>query len=361
MASLSSVSDGSLLRSLSELVVRDQQNEAELLRVLGEVNERRLYLEQGCSSMYAYCTEVLHMSEGVGYHRINVARKGRSIPELLERIRRGELHLSGAVLLAPRLTADNHIELLDLARYKSKRTIEELLADQARKPDAPALVRRIPAASPAQPVLNPEPSSPKATPPAPAEQVPPPPTPVRQQTRAPEPLGQQRYKVQFTASRGLYDKLRQAQALLRHQVPDGDLAEIFDRALTLLVKESRRRKFADVQTPREKRPTAGKRATRHIPAEVRRAVEARDRGQCAFVGANGRRCRSRDFLEFHHREPWSQSKRHAIGNIELRCRAHNQYAAAKDLGTDYMARFSRRIGSRLSPGTVESAVGDPEP
>ncbi|MEE9279826.1 MAG: hypothetical protein V3V67_06590, partial [Myxococcota bacterium] len=70
------------------------------------------------------------------------------------------------------------------------------------------------------------------------------PAPARYERRTPEPLGQQRYKIQFTAGREFCDKLREAQALLRQQIPDGELAEIFDRALTLLVEDLKRKKFA---------------------------------------------------------------------------------------------------------------------
>ena len=37
-----------------------------------------------------------------------------------------------------------------------------------------------------------------------------------------------------TASQELHDKLRQAQDLLRHRIPNGDLAGIVERALDLL-------------------------------------------------------------------------------------------------------------------------------
>ena len=81
--------------------------------------------------MHRYCTEVLHFSEATAFTGIGAARATRSYPHLLERIREGALHLAGANLLAPRLTPENHVELLDLARHKSKRAIEELLADRA--------------------------------------------------------------------------------------------------------------------------------------------------------------------------------------------------------------------------------------
>jgi hypothetical protein len=150
--------------------------------------------------------------------------------------------------------------------------------------------------------------------------------------------------------------------LLRHQVPDGDLGEIFDRALTLLVEEARRKKYAKVSRPRSEKSSPGDRRTtsRHIPAEIRRVVEARDRGRCAFVSSDGRRCGSRDFLEFHHKEPWAHARRHAVSDIELRCRTHNQWAAVQDFGADYMARFQRTDQCELSPGTVERGVTELE-
>ena len=48
-----------------------------------------------------------------------------------------------------------------------------------------------------------------------------------------EPLAAARYKVQFTASEQLVGKLRQAQELLRRQVPDGDPAKLVPATATL--------------------------------------------------------------------------------------------------------------------------------
>jgi hypothetical protein len=57
-ASLARLSDRDLLRALHQLTARDREVEAELLAHLGEVDARGLYLEEGCASMFAYCTEV---------------------------------------------------------------------------------------------------------------------------------------------------------------------------------------------------------------------------------------------------------------------------------------------------------------
>lgn len=43
-------------------------------------------------------------------------------------------------------------------------------------------------------------------------------------------------------------------------------------------------------------------------------------------------------LEFHHIRNWARGAEHAVDEIELRCRAHNQYEAVLDYGPDFMAR-----------------------
>ena len=144
------------------------------------------------------------------------------------------------------------------------------------------------------------------------------------------PLAPERYKVQFTVTRETYDKLRRAQDLLRHVVPNGDPAAVFDRALTVLVAELERAKLAATGRPhRATKPPKGH--SRHIPATVKRAVWTRDAGQCTFVGAHGR-CTETGFLEFHHVVPYATGGPATVANIELRCAAHNAYEAELGFG-----------------------------
>ena len=76
--------------------------------------------------------------------------------------------------------------------------------------------------------------------------------------------------------------------MLRHAVPTGDTAEIFDRALTLLLDDIARKKFAATDRPRASCGAAP--GSRYVAAKVRRSVWIRDGGRCAFVGKGGRRC-----------------------------------------------------------------------
>ena len=80
---LTRLSDRALLGRLSALLTQDRVTTAELLAVIAEVERRRLYVPAGYSSMFAYCTEVLHLSEHVAYKRIALARAARKHPVLL--------------------------------------------------------------------------------------------------------------------------------------------------------------------------------------------------------------------------------------------------------------------------------------
>ena len=102
---LASVPDDVLLRRLAEILGQSRRVEADLIAHIAEVDERRLYAREAFPSMFAYCTEALHLSEGEAYLRIAVARASREHPMLLPMLADGRLHLSGIALLAPHLTA----------------------------------------------------------------------------------------------------------------------------------------------------------------------------------------------------------------------------------------------------------------
>jgi hypothetical protein len=297
------------------------------------------------------------LSEHEAYLRIGVARATRKHPILLEMLDDGRLFLSGIARLAPLLTEANRDAVLARAAGMSKREIEELLVELAPKKDVPATMRKLPER---REKAKPEPSrqlvpervenveQPNTSPSTPAPTKPP----------AMTPLAPAKCKIQFTASAELKDKLERLRALMRSSVPDGDLAAIIEEAVTEKLERLESKRFAKTKAPRKSLDDTDTSATsRHIPAAVKRAVYARDKGQCTFVGKNGRRCTERDRLEFHHRNPYGRGGRHSVGNIRLTCKAHNGYFAERDYGKEVMARY-RRSASRISEPAAVYAVGD---
>ena len=270
--SLAFLSDDALLQETDRLAAQERDATVALISALREIDARRLYLAEGYSCMFFYCTKRLRLSEQAAYRRIEIARISRAIPKILESLESGALNLTTSLLLAPHLTRENQSELIASAAFKSKREVERMLAERFGGPD--------------------------------------------------EPAG---YKIQFTADQDTYDKLCQAQALMRHQNPYGLIAPIVNKALTLLIADIERHRLGLVARPRRSAKASAPQS-RHIPAEVRCAVWTRDDGPCAFVGASGR-CGERGRLEFHHVQPFAAGGPATVENIELRCRAHNVYEA----------------------------------
>lgn len=342
------LSDADLLRRVFVLAGREREATVELVAHLAELDARRLYLGEGFGSLFSYCTGALRLAEHAAYNRIEAARASRRLPAILDRLADGCLNLSTVRLLAPHLRPDNFESVVSMAKGKSKREVEALVARLAPRPDVAASVRKVPApakSAAVQPPTDPEAAplevltagaaataqgaltAPASTPAAALDSAPAraASAPGRPAQRAVvTPLAPERYRVQFTVGEATHEKLRRVQDLLRREIPDGDPGAIFDRALTLLLEDVARKKVALSAQPRKGRAATRSRRSRYIPACVKRAVWLRDGGRCAFV-ASGRRCTERAFLEFHHREPYALGGEATAANISLRCRQHNVY------------------------------------
>lgn len=127
--------------------------------------------------------------------------------------------------------------------------------------------------------------------------------PRREERRAVvAPLAEETFKFQFTATRSCRDKLRQAQDLLRHRIPDGDVGAVVEQALDLLIEQ---------------------------------------------VKKTG-------MLEFDHLDGFARTRVHHIDRIRLACHAHNQHAAERMYGPRVHGTCARFAGD-----SDESLIGCP--
>jgi hypothetical protein len=320
------LSDDELLATVKRLALTERRATAALIRWLMELDVRRLYLGEGYSSLFTYCTQALHLAEGAAYNRIEAARAARRFPAVLTALEEGSVTLTAVRLLAPHMTEDNHRNVLASACHKGKREIERLVATLHLMPAVASTIRKLP--EPGRALLDADcETAPAALAPGPMVVAP----PLKTPRPTVSPVAPQRYKVQFTISRETQEKLCRVQALARHAMPSGDLAEIFDRGVTLMLRDLERRRCAAVTSPRVPRGVVDR--SRHIPASVKREVWRRDDGRCAYIGRDGR-CTERGFLEYHHVQPYAAGGAATVTNIELRCRAHNAYEASLFFGTE---------------------------
>jgi hypothetical protein len=205
------------------------------------------------------------------------------MPQVLEELRSGTIHLTGLFLLSTHLTDDNASALLEQARGKSRHQLEELIAWWFPRADVTPSIEpltlstrelltqsTLPAVG-GQTVVAAHPATcPRTGKPD-----------VRGRL---EPLSPARVRVEFTARAELLTKLERARELLSHTVPSGHLGDLFERALDALIEKVSRKRFG---AGKPRKPRQIKPGSRHVPVGLERAVWERDEGQCTFVDAEG--------------------------------------------------------------------------
>jgi hypothetical protein len=349
------LSNDELLAGLQHFAASERRGTAQLVAHLVELETRGLHIKAAFTSLFAYCCEALRLSEDAAYNRIEAARAARRFPVILDMLDSGELSVTTARMLGRILTPENHATVLAAASGQSKRAVEELVVQYAPRPDVSTSLRKVPErtgiatiptattivpeeSTPALPALSSRPAEPASAPSRPASVT---------------PLAPSRYELKVTVSQETRDKLRLAQDLLRHAIPSGDTAVILDRALTLLLADVARKKFAATKRPRPSR--AATTDSREPAAHVKRAVCERDGNRCAYVAPDGRRCNARAFLEFHHLKMYVNGGQATVENLALRCRRHNQYEADvffEGIVRERTATYGVSVGGSSRSGTA---------
>ena len=263
------LSNQALLEETVRLMKEARTVTARLIAILAQVAERQAYLEAGYSSLFAYCTDGLKLSDDEAYARMTAARATLDFPLVLEYLEDGSLMMTNLCLLRPYLTEANHSAVLAAARHKTKREVQQQIGQ---------LVSHVPL-----------------------------------------------FPLRFDVPVETLNKWDRARELLAHVIPDGNGAEVFDRALTALIEQLEKKKFGLTNQPRDRMPEPS--SGRYLPAAVRRKVFKRDGGRCTFIGKDGLRCASMWGLQFHHIDPRAVGGLNSVKNITLRCGPHNRYEA----------------------------------
>ena len=276
-STFTTMDDRALLNAAKHLVLEEHLATAALLRALMEIDTRRLYLGEGCASIFRSCTRVMHLSEGAAYNRIEAARAARSYPLILELFEQGAITLTAMRLLTPHLREENHLAVLASATHKSKREIEELVCALQPKPDAPASCGGFRRPSGLRPqALASAPNAPGATRVgANASAV-----ECRQDASVPEPSAPLNRAAragtvpnQLTVSRETHDRIGGPRRCFVTRCPRATPPRSSIARVTLLVDQLERQRFAQTEacTRDETRPGAlaphpGSRAARRVAA-----------------------------------------------------------------------------------------------
>jgi hypothetical protein len=162
------LTDDGLLAMITRTWQESRTLTVALLRLLQEVEQRRLHARLGYSSMFDFATRKIGLTESEAYYRIRAARAASRFPSILPMLERGTLTLSSVVTLNPYLDAGNAAALLQEAEGMNRDALQAMLAVRFPEAAGKPTLRKLPKL---RPVGGPAPSAAAGKEPEPAGQL----------------------------------------------------------------------------------------------------------------------------------------------------------------------------------------------
>jgi 5-methylcytosine-specific restriction endonuclease McrA len=241
---------------------KSRRAEVAMLKTVIEVDELKLFRKFDLPSTYAYCQSILDLSEPETCNLINVARKAREIPELLEAIEAEDLRIAKARKIVPVITKDNAAQWIKKALTLSYKALEKEVAylkPQAAKPD------RVKHTGP----------------------------------------GWMRLQANITEE--TWAKFQHVQDLLG--TPNYN--DVLDKVLSGYIKKHDPLKKAE-RAKHDRRTRVTRQGRAPIPKSVQHAVNLRDQRKC-------QKCTSKRYLQFHHIQEVARGGLNTADNITTLC------------------------------------------
>lgn len=294
-----------LLDRTRKTVAEERRIHTDILKLLQEVDRRRLYAKLGFRSLFDFCVKELKYSESSAWRRISAMKLMCDLPEIEEKICSGSLTLSNATSIQNFIRTETNQTGRPVS-LEQKKSLLESVENKTAKDTQRILASLSPTAPP------------------------------RESAR---PLTRTQTEIRFVADEPLFGKLERLKDLNSHRDPSRSYSRLFDWLSEIGLRQT---------DPLLKRtPTAGLltvSSTRAIPVPLRQSVWKRDRGQCTYLDPKtGRRCGSTRFVEIDHIFPIGLGGKTELGNLRLYCRTHNQLAALQTFGESKIRSESNRV------------------
>jgi hypothetical protein len=372
---------------LVELLRREHHALAEFLVALAHFDRERRWEELDHASLFAFLVKDLGLSNGAAAYRRAAVELVQRFPQVLEPIRDGRLCLTTVFELSKVITGENASEVLPRFFGTSRRDAKNVVAELAPEPAptrtvvtavtavaAATLPLTAPTGRLADQVRATSEHAPRQGSHAQCIVAAPAPTVV-------EPKTAELSRVHLTVPRRLLEKLATARDALSHSHPRASDADILEAGLDLVIERHRKRRGIGCK-PRKRGapgpsaasasaaaaaapasasasasscvspPPRRSKRSRHVPADVWRAVWERDRGRCAWPLEGGEVCGSTHRMELDHVDGFALGAGTTVDACRLLCRPHQLVSARRLYGDDLMDRYLGPKGGGCSEPTA---------
>lgn len=304
---LNKESNAQLLTETKNLVAQLNEKTVEFLEHLREIDNRKLHLERGYTSLFSFVTEELGFSAGAAMRRINSMRLLKDLPEIKKQISSGVLNLTTLsqtqqLFKKETYSRESKLKLLVTLEDKSTREVDRELAKYS------PLVRTF-------------------------DRM--------------KPVSFNQSEVKFIADDELVNKLEKLKALKSHSIKN--LSDLITAMADLCLdkwelkpkKSSGQRnqckineepkELIEIQKQLDGPPTPA--PERYVSKKLKSDIYTRDLGRCQYTDlVSGKKCHSKHFIQLDHIEPFALGGLTTEKNLRLYCSAHNQLRGQKTFG-----------------------------
>jgi len=264
--------------------------ESQLVSLLMEIDDLKLYRLLGCTSLFTYVVSMLGFSEGAAYQLITVTRKAKDIAALKTALEEQRLSVAKASRIVSVLSVDNASELIDFAsRHTSRETDLEVARRAGRDGNERCSSLKIPVR-----VLD-------------------------KLKHVQSLMGQIEFEAMLEKLADYYiereDPVRKAERALvkRAAAASAESGPASSERSEPARAKSRARSRKSMHSKRKP-----------FTAHQIHTVNARDGRRCAFIDVKGNRCPNERWLHVHHLQSVARGGTNNPENLVTLCAAHHQ-------------------------------------
>jgi 5-methylcytosine-specific restriction endonuclease McrA len=274
--------------------------EGELLEAINEIDKTRLFEKFGESHLTPFCVKYLNLSQEVAATFVRVARKGREVPELAKAIANG-LNITKAKTIASVITPTNHETWIEKAKSLSKDKLSYEVAKVSPAPFKPEKAKMV---------------------------------------------SEDRGRIEFELSREVMELQRRAQELvsqkqrtfaslpmtqkallefyLKHHDPISKAERAEARKSRGKSRVSNGPKPQNSKTQEDSPDRSRERSPGKPRADVRHALNLRDKGKCQAKMPDGSICGSMLWVDHHHIIRKCDGGADTLDNLVTLCSSHHR-------------------------------------
>ncbi len=283
---------------LKNLVQTERKITAEIITLISEIDRRKLFIEMGFSSLFAYLTEEIGYSASSAQRRIEAARISRQVYGVSEKLKTGAINLSTLSMAAQaireksktcKITSELKQDLILKIENKNVKETQVILAQTLDLP-----------------VVN-------------FEKI------KYQQDES--------LRLELTLNRSQNEKLQKAKEVASHALINPNLADLIEFLADFYVQKKGPDQLATkkmVSSVAKCTSASEVKNERYVSAALRRKIFQRDQSCQWREKGTQKICGSKHQLEIHHQKPLWAGGTSSEENLLLTCRTHNLHAYRKE-------------------------------